>query len=395
MLLVPFSVVFLNLLIVGNSKRQINFLPTAPSLANKMKTEHKTFRQVLTETTNEDVQFQPRNPSQVHYFKTSSAVGGKLGLDEFLVLHELAYMIPHFVWSITTFADLLVTCGINFFLDVLLKSSVCLMSYDTTFSLGDFYLSVLMAQVDCFNEQPCFPVGFLVHDRKFSSTHVEFFTQFKRQLDTTFNATIVTDGELAVINAVKQVFPHWNVVSCWNHILTDVEVWLQKRHIGGSEIAVYKSTVRELLMCASLKDLTMKYSTVSRTWSEAFKVYYDACLDSRVRTGACFHLKALNLPVDSITNNMSESFNSVIKRHIDWEEVSVDKMILVLHELQQTYKAQFIRSLRGFGPFTINRQKQCSKYSKKCSIVLLIHFNYVFQLKRKLTQSVVLSCCKV
>jgi hypothetical protein len=182
----------------GNSKRGVNFLPAAPSLASKLRTGQHTYRKLLVDTADEPPQFQPRDLKQVHYFKSSSTAHGKIGKDEFMTLHELAYMLPGFIWSITTYKDLMVPCGLKFFTDILQNSSVLLLSYDTTFSLGDFYLSVLIAQIDSFRERPCFPVGYLIHDRKFTATHVEFFRHFKKQCDPRFQAVVVTDGEIAV-----------------------------------------------------------------------------------------------------------------------------------------------------------------------------------------------------
>jgi hypothetical protein len=339
----------------------VNFLPTAPSLASQLRTGQHTYRKLLIDTADEPPQFQPRDLQQVHYFKSSSTAHGKLAKDEFLTLHELAYMLPGFIWSITTYKDLMVTCGLKFFTDMLHQSSVVLLSYDTTFSLGDFYLSILIAQIDSFNERPCFPVGYLIHDRKFTETHVEFFRHLKKHCDPRFQGVVVTDGEIAVANAVQQTFPEWSIVSCWNHIMTDIEVWFKKRHISSSEIAVYKSTVRELLSCQSAAESLAKFNTVSSTWSEAFKEYYTTSLEARVKIGARYHLQSLGLDVESVTNNISEGFNSLLKRHLVWQEVSVDKMALVLYELQVSFRSQVIRSLRGFGPFTVNQGKPCSK----------------------------------
>jgi len=42
-----------------------------------------------------------------------------------------------------------------------------LLSYDTTFQLGDFYVSVLCFRHTLFKEAPVIPAAFLVHERKF------------------------------------------------------------------------------------------------------------------------------------------------------------------------------------------------------------------------------------
>jgi hypothetical protein len=80
-------------------------------------------------------------------------------------------MIHGFVWTISSFPDLVVTCGLQFMCEIVQKSSVILMSYDTTFNLGDFYVSVLVAQIGSFVQQPVIPVAFVIHERKFQSVH--------------------------------------------------------------------------------------------------------------------------------------------------------------------------------------------------------------------------------
>jgi len=121
-----------------------------------------------------------------------------------------------------------------------------------------------------------------------------------------------------------------------------------------NEIAVYKSAVRELLQCQNVEEQCTKLSTLRSTWPDAFREYYDKFLSKRVSIGSRYHLEELQLTQESVTNNISEAFNNVLKRHQDWQEVTIDKMVFVLHQLQVAYKVQVVRSANGFGPFTLN-----------------------------------------
>jgi hypothetical protein len=47
-----------------------------------------------------------------------------------------------------------------------------LISYDTTFCLGDFYLSVLVMRNIFIEGDPIFSVLFMVHERKFKTLHI-------------------------------------------------------------------------------------------------------------------------------------------------------------------------------------------------------------------------------
>ena len=49
-----------------------------------------------------------------------------------------------------------------------------LLSNDTTFQLGDFYLSPLLYRHTLFSNSPTIPALFLIHERKFHSVHEKF-----------------------------------------------------------------------------------------------------------------------------------------------------------------------------------------------------------------------------
>jgi hypothetical protein len=324
-----------------------------------MVNEAKPFKEMLFVESKEPTQYQPRNVRQTTYFKSLASSTGKIGKDEFVTVHELAYMLPGFIWTISTYPDLVLTCGLPFMLDFLCSSSPVFLSYDTTFNLGDFYVSALVVQTSVFSELPIFPVGFVVHDRKFETVHAEFFMQLKKKLSPCFAPVIVTDGEIAVGKAIKTALPHWKLVSCWNHILTDVEMWLKKRHISSQEVAIYKSTVRELLCCDTADEFEVKLATVQSSWSEAFCDYFNSFLLQRLQIACKYHLLSVGASLESVTNNISESFNNVLKHHLAWEESPVDVIVLALYKLQIVYRAQILRSVDGFGPFTRDQLIQC------------------------------------
>ena len=49
------------------------------------------------------------------------------------------------------------------------------LSYDTTFDMGDFYLSVLTFRQTEFKETPVVPLLFMIHERRLESVHDFFF----------------------------------------------------------------------------------------------------------------------------------------------------------------------------------------------------------------------------
>jgi len=47
------------------------------------------------------------------------------------------------------------------------------LSYDTTFCLGDYYISVLLLRHTDFNPAPIIALAYLLHERKTTETHAE------------------------------------------------------------------------------------------------------------------------------------------------------------------------------------------------------------------------------
>ena len=93
-------------------------------------------------------------------------------------------------------------------------------SYDTTFCLGDFYLSVLLFRHTDFQPSPIVPLAFFLHERKLQCTHESFFKYIKSVipvLDEATNVYMVTDGERAINAAITVYFPNLKTFRCWNH----------------------------------------------------------------------------------------------------------------------------------------------------------------------------------
>ena len=105
----------------------------------------------------------------------------RISQDALYNLHEIAYDLPEFVWVIQTYPDLICVCGMKEVFDqldrlLLINSPLTqLLSYDTTFQLGDFYVSPLLFRHTLFKESPVVPALFLIHERKFQTAHEQLF----------------------------------------------------------------------------------------------------------------------------------------------------------------------------------------------------------------------------
>ena len=144
------------------------------------------------------------------------------------------YDIPGFIQKIVTFPDLTCICGLSEILEeadkvLMLDEGQQLLSYDTTFQLGDFYVSSLLFHHTLFREKPCIPAMFLIHERKFTETHQMLFQQVVQHIPSIrkANCCLVTDKERAIIKAVELELPNIRRVQCWNHLFRDIRFWLR------------------------------------------------------------------------------------------------------------------------------------------------------------------------
>ena len=218
-----------------NSQR--SYVRTCPSVLKtleeecKVATPIKAYRDEITKvppSTHLSVK-QPRNIKQVKNIRCHILEDFRLSHDGIINLHELAIDLPDFIHSIHTHPDLICICGHKVLFNeldrVLLvdSPSAQLLSYDTTFQLGDFYVSVLSFRHVLFKECPAIPVGIVLHERKYQSVHDQFFDvccKLAPGLKSTTNP-IVTDEEQGIVNTIASHLQSSTNLQCWNHVFCD------------------------------------------------------------------------------------------------------------------------------------------------------------------------------
>ena len=209
----------------------------------------------------------------------------RLSHDLLYNLHELAYDINEFVHKISTYPALIVVCGlkpmlkeVNHLLQLHLITSQQLLSYDTTFQLGDFYMSTLLVRNILFKKSPVMPTMFLLHKRKLHTTHLEMMQIVASQLPSLVHGKaripMVTDDEKGFIHAVDQTLPNVQRFYCWNHIIISAKLWLRNHGAESNEIPIYVSHLRDLFHQATRKDYDDRFEELKVDLSEAFLLYY-------------------------------------------------------------------------------------------------------------------------
>lgn len=103
------------------------------------------------------------------------------------------------------------------------RGIVPVLYYDTTFNMGDFYVSSLLYRSSVFEGAPVMPLLLLVHERRMTESHELLFKWFRKLTGVT-KAVCVVDREASITNAISSVLPDTRIVYCWNHILGDIRV---------------------------------------------------------------------------------------------------------------------------------------------------------------------------
>ena len=256
-------------------------------------------------------------------------------------------------------------CGLKELLDeadrVLQIGGDQLLSYDTTFQLGDFYVSPLIFRHTIFKERPCIPVMFLLHERKFTEVHKEMFKECSKHMQSLrkIKIPLVMDREPALIKAVQSELPNIALVLCWNHIFRDIWRWLQQHGAPSTDITIYKDDVQRLFHCCSNKEYSDELEKSKMKWDDEFTKYDLNEIHPHVPLYVGrWVLEDVHIynPYSGITNNQSESLNFVLKELQGWKEVQVDNAVLAFYQMQAFYSNEIKRGLAGIGEYHVLSQ---------------------------------------
>ena len=177
----------------------------------------------------------PRNKKQVSNMQAKERQKLRLSHDALYNVHELAFDLDNFIHKIITFPDLVIVCGLKVMLRTINRiiqlhhNPPILFSYDTTFQLGNFFISPLLFRNSVFETCPVMPVMFLIHERKLRNSHEELMKILATELPCLAHGKhqypIVTDDEKSFLGAIDQYLPQCVRFFCWNHIINLAKLW--------------------------------------------------------------------------------------------------------------------------------------------------------------------------
>ena len=308
----------------------------------------------------------PRNREQVRNCQKSERHKMKLSHDSLYNLLLLAYELGDFVHHISIYPDLICAVGLKLVIKEFSKLLECdtgehqmYCSYDTTFCIGDFYVSPIVFKHVLFQNSPTIPLAFLIHDRKYAKTHEMFFRIIVDLIPNLkkYPVPFIVDREFGLSSAIKTVLPNCPVFHCWNHLQRDFRHHLlTKLAAPMPDVQIYMQHLDEILHCDSEAQFLETSDNLIANWSEPAFDYFNSFVKPDILTySGKWLIQPYNIfdPYSGITTNMSEGMNTVIKRLLDWTEVPVDSAALAFHFLQNYYFIEIHIGFCGVGEYSL------------------------------------------
>ncbi|CAF3822698.1 unnamed protein product [Rotaria sp. Silwood1] len=179
----------------------------------------------------------PRNASQCNYRRQKYLNNQKISHDELSNVILLSYELNEFYKLLQLQPETLIILMHDQMKSQLLNllritKEIVPLYYETTFSLGEIYVSILGFRNVIFSERPILPLAILMHDRKLQSGHERFVQILNNELPNLHkNCILVTDGEDALKNAFRKYYPRMLQLRCWNHAMNDIKAAAKKRSL--------------------------------------------------------------------------------------------------------------------------------------------------------------------
>ena len=363
----------------GNSKsRNRGYIRTCPSVIAEIKksvnirpaaTYHKMVNDVGHGHIAHEAVNKPKNRKQVENAVQTQKNKNKISHDAIYNANWIAHELHDFIYEIRTFPELVFFMAhpdiISDFNKLLMMKSneqlYCV--YDTTFQLGDFYITVVCFRHILFENNPFIPLAFLLHGKKLQFNHEDFITSLSRRIPNLkkSNIPIIVDREKGITNAFEAVLPNINVLHCWNHLKSDLKRWLLQNGARSAEVPIYKLGLEKILQSDSSESFEQNCQSVLGTWSQPAVAYLNKYVKNDIlKYSVKFVLQENNVynPYSGVTNNAAESFNAVIKRLMDWKESPADTIALCFYYLQNYYLREIYRGFCNLGTYQL-----LSKYS--------------------------------
>ncbi|CAF1560154.1 unnamed protein product, partial [Didymodactylos carnosus] len=264
----------------GNAKSAVahGYRRTKPSIVTQIKNSVKSSTEANAYKTlvGTAVTDPPRDVAQVRYYRQKFLQDQRVTYDEMLNLMILSNELKNYIRVLNFKPQLIVVFehieAEKLFAQLLtLTNELIPLYYDTTFEIGDYYVSILTYSHRLFVEQPIIPLCILIHDTKEQTAHDELAKILKKHKSIEQKCLLITDGEFALQNAFTDIFPSLKLLRCHNHFNNNIKEWLRDHfnvlHRGVVNQSKSQTTTTTNVGLTAMSPLSPITATTSSTMS--------------------------------------------------------------------------------------------------------------------------------
>ena len=124
---------------------------------------------------------------------------------------------------------------------------------------------------------------------------------------------------------------------------------------------------RHLIRCSSYEEYQMELGNIITRWSRPFVDYWIKHIQPDINKFGAWSMKSMDFPMTEssvLTSNNCEAMNRINKEVQGWEELPVDRAVLISRDIQRAKCCEVARAMMGLGNFEMLPEFK-RKYSVK------------------------------
>ncbi len=127
-----------------------------------------------------------------------------------------------------------------------------------------------------------------------------------------------------------------NLIFCFNHMVSNAKVFLEKLKVPEETTTGIMCRVCQIMSSQTMDELENNVRDGKDEWPLVFLQYFVKHMEGDIRAHGtpATYAKYPAFKDKKATNNCSESFNAQLKRLLDWKEVPMDTLALMMYEFQ-------------------------------------------------------------
>ena len=258
------------------------------------------------------------------------------------------------------------------------------MGIDKTFNLTAAHVTTIVYQNLAIQHRlgtykghhPYFLGPVLIHEK----SSEDIFRHFLEHIDIELSNSgytehvgpkvIICDGETAIRNAIKKVWPATETLHCHLHIIGDLLRRLRKNYnslrFSGTGIRVLNDEIMRRDSCLAKmttlpsferKALDILQIAGNHDPDDEFHLqdYLEKQIFAKMRENLVIVLKFPEMNLLGLTNNFTESLNTELKRRVDFQTVSLTEFATVMDTHEYQFRpAETVRAILGKGDYKLH-----------------------------------------